>query len=100
MIKLFLVAALLGGPTFAEKTKTARPQLATPPAMEGCDASDLKFLVGKPLDETIAARARDASGATSVRIIRPGQMVSTDYVAERLNIEVDAEGKVLNARCG
>ncbi|HEV2568282.1 I78 family peptidase inhibitor [Sphingomonas sp.] len=100
MIKLLLVVALLGAPSFAEKTKTARPALATPPAMEGCDASDLKFLIGKTLDETMTARARDSSGATSVRIIRPGQMVSMDYVVERLNIEVDAAGKILSARCG
>lgn len=100
MTKLLLLALLLAGPTFAEKTKTSRPALATPPAMEGCDASDLKFLIGATLDEALTTRARDASGASSVRVIRPGQMVSMDYVAERLNIEVDAAGKVTAARCG
>ncbi|NNM75724.1 hypothetical protein HJG53_02220 [Sphingomonas sp. ID1715] len=100
MTKLLLIALLFGAPSFAEKTKTARPQLATPPAMEGCDASDLKFLIGATLDEALTTRARDASGATSVRVIQPGQMVSMDYVAERLNIEVDAAGKVISARCG
>ena len=100
MTKLLLIALLLGGPSFAEKTKTARPQLATPPAMEGCDASDLQFLIGKTLDEGLTTRARDATGATKVRVIRPGQMVTMDYLPERLNIEVDAAGKVLNARCG
>ena len=97
---LFLIVALLGGQSFAEKTKTARPRLATPPAMEGCDASDLNFLIGKVLDEALAARAKDATGASSVRVIRPGQMVTMDYVAERLNVEVDAAGKVTSARCG
>lgn len=100
MIKLMLAAALFGGPTFAEKTKTARPQLATPPVMEGCDASDLTFLIGKTLDATLSARARDASGAKSVRVIRPGQMVTMDYVPERLNIEVDATGNITAVRCG
>jgi hypothetical protein len=100
MIQLFLIAALLGGQSFAEKTKTARPQLATPPVMEGCDASDINFLIGKTLDETLTTRARDATGASSVRVVRPGQMVTMDYVAERLNIEVDAAGKVTAARCG
>jgi hypothetical protein len=100
MIKLLLFAALLGGQTLAEKTGTSRPQLATPPAMEGCEASDLNFLIGKTLDETLTARARDAAGASSVRVVRPGQMVTMDYLPERLNIEVDAAGKVIAVRCG
>ena len=100
MIQLFLLAALLGAPSFAEKTKTARPSLATPPVMEGCDASDLTFLIGKPLDDALTARAKDAAGATSVRVVRPGQMVTMDYLPERLNIEVDAGEKVIAIRCG
>ena len=100
MIRLLLAAALMLGPSFAEKTGTARPKLAEPPPMTDCDTSELTFLIGKPLDDALQARAQEASGARAVRIIRPGQMVTMDFVADRLNIELDAQGKVSAVRCG
>lgn len=100
MIKPLLIALLLAGPTLAEKTKTARPALATPPAMEGCDVTEPKELVGKTYDEALAARAKELTGAAVVRVMRPGQMVTMDYREDRLTLELDAAGKVVSARCG
>lgn len=100
MTNLILIVALLAGPSFAEKTGTARPALATPPAMEECDASGLKFVIGQRLDETLKERAREASGSRTVRVIRPGQAVTQDYGLDRLNLELDAQEKVISVRCG
>jgi hypothetical protein len=100
MITPLLIALLLAGPTLAEKTKTARPALATPPAMEGCDVTDVKVLIGQTYDEALAARAKDMTGAAVVRVKRPGEMVTMDYREDRLTLELDASGKVLSARCG
>jgi hypothetical protein len=100
MTQLFLIVALLAGPSFAEKTGTARPKLATPPAMEECDASELGFVAGQPFSEALQARAKEAAGARTVRVIRPGQPVTMDYGLDRLNLELDAQDKVINARCG
>jgi hypothetical protein len=100
MIKIILAAALLAGPSFAEKTGTARPKLATPPPMDECDASDLGFVAGKPFSEALKERAREASGSRTVRVIRPGEAVTMDYGLTRLNLELDAKGVVINARCG
>ncbi len=100
MIKLALVAALLLGPTLAEKTGTSRPALATPPAMEGCDVSDVKELVGQPWTDALAARAKDMTGAAVIRTVRPGEIVTADYREDRLTVELDAGGKVVRARCG
>ncbi|HYZ49026.1 MAG TPA: I78 family peptidase inhibitor, partial [Sphingomonas sp.] len=69
-------------------------------AMEGCDVSELKDVIGRPFDEALQAQAQAATGAKSVRVIRPGQMVSMDYVPDRLNLELDAQDKVVSARCG
>lgn len=96
----FLIALLLGGPTLAEKTKTARPALATPPVMEGCDVSDIKNLIGRAYDEALSAYAKEATGAAVVRVKRPGEMVTMDYREDRLTLELDAAGKVVSARCG
>lgn len=100
MIKIALLAALLLGPSLAEKTGTSRPALATPPAMEGCDVSDVKELIGQPWTEALAARAKDMTGATVVRTVRPGEAVTMDFREDRLTVELDAAGKVVSARCG
>jgi hypothetical protein len=100
MTKLILMLALLAGPSFAEKTGTARPKLAEPPPMDMCDASDLKDLIGQPLSEALQARAQERSGARVVRILRPGQAVTMDYSETRLNIEVDAQSKIISVGCG
>jgi hypothetical protein len=99
-MKIALIAALLLGPTLAEKTGTSRPALATPPAMEGCDVSDMKELVGQLYTEALAARARDMTGATLVRTVRPGEAVTMDFRDDRLTLELDAAGRVVSARCG
>ena len=99
MIAIILALAL-AGPTLAEKTNTARPALANPPAMEGCDVSDVKPLIGQVYDEALAARAKEITGAAQVRVIRPGQMVSMDFREDRLNLELDADEKVIKATCG
>ncbi|WP_046346923.1 I78 family peptidase inhibitor [Sphingomonas changbaiensis] len=100
MIRLLLLAALALGPSFAEKTHTARPALSHPPAFEGCDAEDMQALIGHPFPADGADRARDASGSAIVRVVRPGEAVTMDVRADRLTITLDAEGKVVSARCG
>jgi hypothetical protein len=34
-----------------------------------------------------------------VRVLRPGQAVTMEFNAERLNLEVDATGRIVAARC-
>lgn len=41
-----------------------------------------------------------AAGAQQYRFLRPGQAVTLEYNAGRLNLELDAAGKVLRVRCG
>jgi hypothetical protein len=100
MIKLILLAALAAAPSFADKTGTARPALSQPPAMEGCDASELAFAIGKPLEDSLKARALEASGAATVRAYSVGDPVTQDHRADRLNLELSPDGKVVSVRCG
>jgi hypothetical protein len=100
MMMFLLASALALGPSFAEKTHTARPALSRPPAMEGCDAEDVQPWVGKPFPADGAEQARQATGSTVVRVVRPGEAVTMDFRADRLTIALDAAGKVVSARCG
>lgn len=99
MISLVLAVGLALGPSFAEKTGTARPKLASPPAMDGCDHSELDFLAGQLLDDALKARAQEASGSATVRVFHTGDPITEDRRSDRLNIELSPHGKVISARC-
>ena len=64
-----------------------------------CSVSRAESFVGKPGD-AIAEDARIAAGAQTVRVIRPGQAVTMDYRADRLNLELDDSGILVRVRCG
>lgn len=77
----------------------ANPDTPEEPAMT-CRADTLQWTLGKVADEALVARAKAEAGADRVRVIRPGMAVTMDYREDRLNLDVDADGKVLAARCG
>ncbi len=66
---------------------------------EACGAARAKALVGKMATPAIIARIKTASGATATRVIRPNMAVTMDYSPSRLNIELDAKGRVKALRC-
>ena len=72
---------------------------AEPPA-GACDATPLSWAVGQVADEALIERARNEAGAQTVRVLRPGMMVTREFNAMRLNIRVDTERKVLATSCG
>jgi hypothetical protein len=65
-----------------------------------CVASGLERLVGIARSQAVEAEAKRASGAQSVRWINPGDMVTKDFRKDRLNLELDAAGKISRAYCG
>ena len=74
---------------------------SAPPSLEGqCDAAKAQRLVGRPASAELAAEARRLSGAGVVRWLRPGQVITMEYRADRLNIEIDAANNVVSIRCG
>ncbi len=65
------------------------------PIENACGAADLQDLVGRQ-----AAVLQTMRFGQPVRIIRPGMAVTMDYVAERLNIEIDAREVIVRVSCG
>ena len=72
----------------------------SPPGESGCDASGLADLTGRPGSQALGAEALRRSGARTVRWIRPGDAVTMDYRSDRLNISLDAAGRVEGFNCG
>lgn len=77
--------------------------VAPPPPMIApglCNESAAQFAVGQPADARLSEEARVRASAGRVRIVRPGQMVTMEFDAMRLTLDVDANGRVTGARCG
>jgi hypothetical protein len=65
-----------------------------------CDASSAQELVGQAATSELGARALQLTGARTIRWIRPGQAVTMDYRADRLNISIDDRNRVERVTCG
>ena len=65
-----------------------------------CDASPAQGLVGQQATAELGARALELTGARTIRWIQPGQAVTMDYRADRLNIKLDAQSRVEGITCG
>jgi hypothetical protein len=78
--------------------QTAGP---VPVAGEGaCDAAPVQDLVGRQRSDAVGADAMRRSGARTLRWLEPDSMYTMDFREDRLNIDVDARGRITRLRCG
>ena len=66
----------------------------------GCNANAARWAIGKVAGADVVAKARSDAGTQIVRVLKPGQMVTMEYHASRLNIDVDDRNIITNVRCG
>ena len=71
-----------------------------PPVGGQCNAAPAQSFVGKDSTASVIEAARVQSGAHMARVLRPGQMITKEYNAQRLNLVVDDNGRVTAVRCG
>ena len=76
------------------------PEGSPPPPPGKCVADGLGSLTGKTRNEAVAKQALRLSGAKTIRWISPGMAVTMDYSEDRLNLDLDAQGKIVRAHCG
>ena len=86
----------------AEEPVQANPPTASAPSEENamCDADKAQFAVGQPYSDALAEQARAAAGAKVVRQLLPGQAITMEFNAQRLNLESGGDGRVVSVRCG
>ncbi|PIF77105.1 peptidase inhibitor I78 family protein [Variovorax sp. 54] len=65
-----------------------------------CNAESARFAVGQQVTPQLEAAARTRSGAATVRVLKPNQPVTMEFNGARLNLAVDARGRVTAAHCG
>lgn len=79
----------------AQQEDGAAAETETASAENACGAAELQSLVGTSVG------ALDASALPEPRrVIFPGQPVTMDYRADRLNVEIGRDDKVARVYCG
>ncbi|HVR51054.1 MAG TPA: I78 family peptidase inhibitor [Pseudorhodoferax sp.] len=70
----------------------------TPPAV--CDAAAAQFALGQSFGPALERELRARSGASIVRWLSPGQAVTMEFNAARLNLTLDGRSRIVRAACG
>lgn len=65
-----------------------------------CTASAVDELIGQKATPALLDQARQESGASIARILRPGDVVTLEYNAGRLNLTTDDALVIQQAYCG
>ena len=92
---LFLLPALL-----ALAACASQPAADAVASGGTCNADPAQSHVGKPATDANVEAAFMASGAKTMRSIKPGQAVTMDYREDRVNIHQDASGNIERISCG
>ncbi|MFP7723244.1 I78 family peptidase inhibitor [Lysobacter sp. A3-1-A15] len=86
-------------PATAEAPPMSDP---TPPMpVDSCDADAARpAAIGRVATAAVVEQARIDASADMARVIKPGMMVTMEYRAGRLNIDVDENNVITHVRCG
>ena len=95
MRKMFAIAALMPMALAACVIETPTPPPGEVPAANACGATGLQWLVGRPVSELNRVQL-----ANQPRILTPGSVMTMDYRAERLNVELDNASRIIRLFCG
>lgn len=92
------VSACAQVPT-VEAVASAPPAVADPASSSHCDANKTASAIDQmPMAEVVEA-ARQAAGAEVVRTLRQDQPITKEFRVGRLNLVLDAQGRIASAHC-
>lgn len=77
---------------------TAEPEAGAGPG--ACDAEPVQRFVGELYTPELGEEARVAAGARVARALRPGEVVTMEFSADRLSLTLDESGRIARAACG
>jgi len=89
---LFLLAACA--------TEPSPPPAPGGAASGACNASAAESGLGQAYTDALGAELQVKAGAKVLRVVRHGQAVTMDFRDDRLNVELDAGGRVKRVSCG
>ena len=65
-----------------------------------CSVDPAAFVMDEMYSDTLGQEALDASGANTLRVVRPGEAMTMDFRPERLTLMLDDDDRVEDIRCG
>jgi len=80
--------------------KKLEPQERPDPGPNACRADKVKPWIGKKATPAVRAAVAKATGAKTIRWVRPDMAVTADYHPDRLGIALTAKDVIRSARCG
>ena len=96
-VPCILFAGCAGAP-WSSKADTRAMKPTPPPQL--CNAAPARWAVGKTNTGQHIEEARRRSGALMARVLRPEQKISGEANPERLNLHLDATGRIASVTCG
>ena len=69
------------------------------PRRDVCNERRAQWAIGERARSSVIDRAAEASGARTVRVVRPGEFVTRDFRRDRLTIEVDRRNRIVDVSC-
>jgi hypothetical protein len=93
---LLLLPALLALAACASQPEAGEPTVGA----GTCNAEPAQSYLGKPASDANLQAAFKASGARTMRSLKPGQPMTMDYREDRVNILQDASGNIERISCG
>ena len=65
-----------------------------------CNAEAAKQFIGQVYSAELGEQARVATGARVERALRPGQIVTMEFLADRLTLTLDEGARISSVNCG
>ena len=96
---LLVLVPLLALPLAACAGKPMRTGGPLPPTL-ACDAAPARSAIGQRATADVLEQLRKDSHAQEVRVIKPGQMVTMEFSAGRVDVRVDTDNVILGVSCG
>ncbi|GAA5234989.1 hypothetical protein FOZ76_22355 [Verticiella sediminum] len=101
MFAALLAACSSGAPQTSARADSSAS--APPPAMGGdqvCNNEPIANLAGQAWSDRAASDAQQRSGASTLRVMKPGEVMTLEYNPRRLTVILDESNRVSSARCG
>jgi len=100
---LVAMSSLLAGCKAPQGARPLGPDVPPPPQfvelVHKCTATESRFALGQKITPAVLDEARDRTGSRTAIAVKSGEIPSPADPL-RLILEVDAEGKMVGARCG
>lgn len=98
-MRIVLISAALSASAACTPVEMRGDTPATAPVESACNAASLGDLVGKRASDARADVMQTRSGARTLRWIAPNTATTKDFRIDRLNVYVDAKGRIERFTC-